>query len=121
MKKRLFAGVLVASVALGAAAASAACGGDDDGGPSTGNAFVVQISDNQFTPSSLTVPVGTEVKWSWSGKNSHSVVGTFGDQNLSSTQHKGSGTFTFKMTTPGTWSYHCGVHGDAMSAKIIVQ
>jgi plastocyanin len=118
--KRLLLGALLAAT-LSVALTAAACGDDDDSGATTGNLFVVQISDNMFTPSSLTVPTGTTVKWSWSGKNSHSIVGTFGDQDLSSAQHKGSGTFTFKMVTAGTWSYHCGVHGDAMAAKIIVK
>ena len=117
--RKLLAVTLIVCLA-GASLLLAGCG-DDDSGPSTGNLFVVQISDNQFTPSSLTVPVGTEVKWNWSGKNAHSVVGKFGDQDLTSAQHKGSGTFTFKMTNPGTFAYQCGVHGAAMAAKIIVQ
>lgn len=89
-----------------------------DGGPL---AFAVTISDNKFTPSSLTIPPGTTVVWQWTGKNQHSVVGTFDSTAVDSGTHQGSGTFSFTFTTAGTYNYHCGVHGPAMSGKIVVQ
>ena len=89
-----------------------------DGGPL---AFAVTISDNKFTPSTLTVPPGTTVVWEWTGKNQHSVVGTFDSTAVDSGTHQGSGTFSFTFTTAGTYNYHCGVHGPAMSGKIVVR
>lgn len=82
--------------------------------------FVIQISDNRFTPSSLTVPHGTSVTWDWSGKNEHSVVGRFGSQEVSSPKHRGSGTLTLTVSDVGTWHYECGVHGAAMQGTITV-
>jgi plastocyanin len=81
----------------------------------------VSISDNQFSPASLTVTKGSKVTWNWNGTNPHSVVGTFDGQNVQSPTNTGSGTFTFTFNTPGTYNYQCGVHGAAMPGTIIVQ
>ena len=81
----------------------------------------VSIADNTFTPGTLTVAKGTTVTWQWGGKNSHSVVGTFDGQNVQSPTNTGSGTFSFTFNTPGTYNYHCGVHGTAMPGTIVVQ
>ena len=98
----------------------AACG-DDDSSTNDPNVSVVQISDNQFAPAALVVHTGATVKWVWSGKNAHSVVGKFGDKDVSSAQNKGSGSFELTMDSAGTFQYQCGVHGSAMTAKITVQ
>jgi plastocyanin len=117
---------LVLMVALAACAfvAFAACSSDkatpsNDSGAIT--AFVIQVTDNQFTPAALTVPSGTTVKWVWSGKNSHSVVGNFGTTNVNTDKYKGSGSYQLSLGEHGTFSYQCGVHGAAMTGKIIVQ
>jgi len=113
-------------LAIGAAilalvALASACGGGDDSAPSTdANTFVVQISDDKFSPASLTVPKDTKVKWTWTGSNPHSVVGKFGNKDVSSEQHRRSGSFELTLDTPGTYTYQCGVH-PAMTGKIIVQ
>jgi plastocyanin len=103
---------------------AAACGGRDDSQPTSvqpgGLSFVIQVSDNTFTPSTLTVPSGTSVTWQWSGKNEHSVVGNFGAGQVSSPEHKGRGEFSLALHAIGTWHYHCGVHGQAMSGTIVV-
>ncbi|MEO9256105.1 MAG: cupredoxin domain-containing protein [Tepidiformaceae bacterium] len=126
MKRRT---VWLASVSAGGvlaiAGATAGCGGSakpaasSDAGAIT--AFVIQVSDNKFTPAALTVPSGTTVKWVWSGKNAHSVVGNFGDTNVSTDKHKGAGSFLLSLGQHGTFTYQCGVHGAAMTGKIIVQ
>ncbi|MBN9492903.1 cupredoxin domain-containing protein [bacterium] len=113
---------LVAAVAA-AALLVGACGGGSHtpAAVSPGNlSFVVRVSDNVFTPKALTVPSGTSVTWVWSGKNKHSVVGTFGSQDVHSPTHQGSGELSVTLHTPGTWEYECGVHGKAMSASITV-
>ncbi len=91
--------------------------------PAPGSAAggTVSISDNQFSPASLTVAKGAKVTWNWSGQNPHSVVGTFDGQNVQSPTNTGSGTFSFTFNTPGTYNYQCGVHGTAMPGTIIVQ
>ncbi len=99
---------------------AAACGG---GGDSTTdpNVVIVQVSDNQFSPDVVIMRQGMTVKWVWSGKNAHSVMGTFGSKELTSAQHKGSGSLEFTMNDKGTFQYQCGVHGGAMSGRITVE
>ena len=121
-RKRYTRSATIAAALLGLLAVTSACGGDDQGSSAVpANTFVVQVSDNTFSPASLTVPRDTKLKWTWTGKNAHSVVGKFGNKDVSSEQHKGSGSFELTLDTPGTYSYQCGVHGAAMAGKIIVQ
>jgi plastocyanin len=74
----------------------------------------------------MPVAVGATVNWTWntctgdvySGQTcvAHSV--TFDDGPASATQEKG--TFTRSFTAAGTYTYHCAVHGAAMTGKIVV-
>lgn len=116
---RGFAAILMAGTVV------ASCGGSSaDSNPPTASrqlTFVVRITDNLFTPATLTVPAGTSVTWQWSADGRHSVVGTFGTDRVQSPVHAGSGEFTLSVSTPGTWQYECGVLGAAMSGTIVVQ
>jgi plastocyanin len=117
-----------------------ACGGSGGGGgatapktPPTGNTPVpagsngVSVNNNAFSPADKTVAVGATVQWSWNSCDydpygttscaSHSV--TFNDGVASEIQDKG--TFSRTFTAAGVYSYHCAVHGTAMSGKITVQ
>ncbi len=89
-----------------------------DATPTAPTVVEVQISDNKFTPAELTIKVGTTVRWVWSGQNQHSVL--LG--GVDSGKHQGTGTFekTFSEGA-GEYNYQCGVHGAAMSGKIIVE
>lgn len=92
-----------------------ACGGDDNTAPGdgggdgngNGNAFTVSILNNQFNPSSVSVPVGSTVTWQWnSGGVAHNV--TFEDGPSSGT--KGSGTYPRTFTATGDYAYICTIH-----------
>lgn len=119
---------------------AAACGDDDSSGgtgpaPSTqkaggaaspaqeqsqgGNTVVVE--DNRFTPASLTVSKGTIVTWRWTGKNVHSVIGTYNGKEVKSDRMPINSGFVYTFDAPGTFEYHCDVHGASMAGKIIVQ
>ena len=127
--------VLVAVVA--ASAFATACGGDDDGGGSAtsaanptrssgnsgppANLTKVTISDNKFTPSNLTVPVGATVTWEWTGANPHSVVGTFEGKEIQSPKLTGTGVYLEAFQKAGKFEYQCGVHGAAMKGTITIQ
>jgi plastocyanin len=113
-----FGAVLLAVVLSGCTSTDKSTAANDSGAIT---AFVIQVSDNQFTPSTLTVPSGTTVRWVWSGKNAHSVVGTFGDTVVNTDKLKGSGSYLLSRPQHGTFQYQCGVHGAAMTGKIIVQ
>lgn len=122
-----------------AVASLAACGGGGGGGggsqvtspPPTGNtpppSNGITVSNNSFSPSTKSVAVGTTVQWAWnsctgdgySGQvcTSHSV--TFDDGSGSPTQDQG--TYSRLFNAAGTYSYHCAVHGAAMTGSITVQ
>lgn len=117
----------------------AACGGGGGGGTQTtsppgnnpGNtpppSNGITVSNNNFSPANKSVAVGANVQWGWNtcsgdpyyGQTcvAHSV--TFDDGTGSPTQDQG--TYSRAFAAPGTYNYHCSVHGAAMSGSITVQ
>lgn len=114
---------LVRLVAIATIAVVGSCSGNSYGTTGLGNnnqgstSDAIDVNDNNFNPSSTTVPNGTAVTWTWRGSNNHSV--TFDDGATSPTQ--ASGTYQRTFSTAGTYRYHCLVHGAAMSGTINVQ
>ncbi len=99
--------------------------GGGSGDPTTpennpGNSSVrIVVGDNFFSPSSGTVNVGAPIMWEWTGSNQHTVQ--FDNLNLNSGSAKSSGTFETTLTTQGSFTYHCTVHGQSvMSGTITV-
>lgn len=81
----------------------------------------ITITDNGFTPATLTVKVGTVVIWTNTGVVDHNVTSTNGP-TLKSPLHITSGkTFSFKFTKAGTYNYNCTFHASFMIGKIIVK
>jgi plastocyanin len=88
----------------------------------------ISVTNNQFSPATKTVAIGTNVQWAWntcmgdtySGQTcgSHSV--TF-DDGTASSPPQDQGTFNKTFNTAGTFTYHCSVHGAAMTGTITVQ
>jgi len=76
--------------------------------------FTVSAGDNFWSPTPLTIAVGDSVHFVKTGANPHSLSSSFKScpDPLSSCTHA--------FTTPGTYSYICGVHGAAMSGSITV-
>jgi plastocyanin len=77
----------------------------------------VEIEDFAFTPATVTVKVGTTVKWGNKDNVRHTITGddgTWGSGPFS----KGE-TFTFTFTQAGTYTYHCSPH-PAMKGTVIV-
>lgn len=114
----------------------AACGDDDDEGnggatatttqdggePAGEDAVTIQIQDNSF-PAETRVAVGGTVTWDWAGSsNPHSVVGTSDNavDLINSETMTGEGTYEVTFDEAGTYEYQCGVHGAAMSGRIVV-
>jgi plastocyanin len=87
--------------------------------PTQSSGVTIRVEDNVFSPDARTVPAGTEVTWQWAGELPHSVEGTFNGQEVKSAQQR-EGTFKFTFASAGTFSYLCGVHGQAMSGTITV-
>ncbi|MET0603114.1 MAG: plastocyanin/azurin family copper-binding protein [Baekduia sp.] len=80
----------------------------------------VQVKDNKFVASSITVSKNTTVKWVWKGKAPHNVVVTKGPAKFkSTTQVKGS--FSKKLTKKGTYSILCTIHAPGMKMTVKVK
>ena len=93
-----------------AVAAALACSGGDDGPSQPGDGatdFTVSVVNNQFSPSSLSVPVSSTVTWQWNaGGVEHNV--TFQDGPASG--NLTSGSFPRTFSAAGTYSYVCTLH-----------
>lgn len=87
----------------------------------------VTVTNNNYTPGATTVSRGSTVQWTWNACTGDSYSGeectqhtvTFDDGPGSQMQDKG--TFSRTFNTAGTYTYHCAVHGTAMSGKVTVE
>ena len=124
-------------VALLLSATAFACGGSGSSAttapPSSpppipnGSTMNLSVTNNHFSPVTDSVAAGSTLTWTWntctgdgyggSSCVSHSVQ--FDDAGPSSSI-KSSGTFSRMFAEAGTFTYHCAVHGSAMSGTITV-
>ncbi len=119
-------------------AALAACSSDmtDDGSnPPPAGDNTVTVSNNEFSPSSLSISAGEAVQFVWaSGATNHNLLADVGNAS-SMPESPGAPTLLdapqqFSVTFPsaGTFRYYCGAHGSnpssgtvsGMSGSIIV-
>jgi plastocyanin len=80
---------------------------------------VVLIKNFAFSPSSLTVSVGTTVTWTNQDSASHTVTSDSGSELNSATLSTGQ-SFSHTFTQAGTFAYHCTIH-PFMKATVTVQ
>lgn len=89
------------------------------------NLRTITVSPDGFSPGALQVPIGTQVFWEWTGKEEHQIIGTFkseeGDVAVESPRMKGAGSFSYEFKTNGLFEYHCAVHGEAVSGRVIIK
>ncbi|HKD81829.1 MAG TPA: cupredoxin family copper-binding protein [Candidatus Angelobacter sp.] len=78
----------------------------------------VKIDNFTFTPTSITVPVGSTVLWTNHDDIPHTVVSE--DKSFKSKALDTDDKFSFTFTKPGTYTYYCSIH-PKMTGKIIVQ
>ncbi len=71
-----------------------------------------------FNPSPLTVAVGTTVTFGNNDTTTHTTTADGGAWN--SNNLNPGGTFSVKLDTAGTYTYHCTIHS-FMTGKIVVQ
>ena len=107
-------GVLLTVAALAACASALQAGAAATGavGPQ------VEIKHHKYSPTTLTVPVGTTVTWTNRDDDVHTVVSTalkFRSRGIDNDE-----SFSQKFTAPGTYEYFCTLH-PLMTAKVIVK
>jgi plastocyanin len=107
--KKLLAGGAAAALAAGAFAVPAVWAATK----------TVQVKDNKFVPTSLTVKSGTTVKWVWKGSAPHNVTVTSGPKKFKSTVQT-KGTFSKKINTKGTYKIVCTIHAPDMKMTLKV-
>jgi plastocyanin len=84
-----------------------------------GQATVTAADTRQFTPVTLTITVGQTVTWTNAGTIDHTVTFDTGpafDKPLAA-----GSTVTRTLSTAGTFTYHCTIHGPSMHGTIIVK
>ena len=67
-----------------------------------------EIEESQYRPPTLTVPVGTTVRWTNRDEETHTVTsdtGVFGSAGLDLGEE-----FAYTFTAPGTYAYSCDLH-----------
>jgi plastocyanin len=109
LRKHLVMGVGLAVVMSCKSSTSPGCSG-----------ACVTIQDFSFSPSAVTIKVGTTVTWTNNGPASHTTTSNTGvwDSGTLSPPSGGGGygggsaggTFQFTFNTPGTYPYHCKIH-----------
>lgn len=68
----------------------------------------VAIKNFLFAPAAVTVKVGTTVTWTNDDGEAHTVTSTKGP--LHSPALPPGGTFSYRFTKPGSYSYLCTIH-----------
>jgi plastocyanin len=79
----------------------------------------VDMSNYAFAPATITVHVGDSITWTNHDQAPHNVVTTKAPASIDSPMLSNGKSWSYTFTTPGTYSYICGVHPD-MHATVIV-
>ena len=109
----------VANACGGSGDKAAGPGGNNNGGTGGSTSNQISIGDNFFDPSSTTLAAGATVTWTWTGNLNHNV--TFDNGTIGNSGTQNTGTFAKTFSSPGTYNYHCSVHGVGMSGTIVIQ
>ena len=101
---------------LGVAAALAlvagGCGDEEgsapDAAPMSGEPVAVEISEFEYLPETVTVPVGGEVTWTNSDKAAHTATADDGSFDTDTLKLDGAETIVYEEA--GTFAYYCRFH-----------
>src|SRR5262245_7658580 len=78
----------------------------------------VRIDNFSFSAQTITVPAGTEIRWTNHDDIPHTVVSE--DKSFKSTVLDTDQQFTYTLTKPGTYKYFCSLH-PKMTGTVVVQ
>ncbi len=114
----VMAGLFVA-LGCGSDGNPASSSGDNTNPPSDTFTGTIVISGSSFSPSTVTVSVGTTVTWRNDDVIVHTVTSDTGTELASSLLGQGD-TYSHRFTTAGTYPYHCTQH-PVMRGTVIVE
>lgn len=83
------------------------------------NVFQVKIDNFSFSPSPLTVPVGSIVTWTNQDDVPHNVISSEG-KTLKSPVLDTDEKFSYTFNKAGVYPYYCAIH-PKMTGKVVVQ
>jgi plastocyanin len=112
--KILSVGILLVVIAGGVGSISFAAAAPANASSET----AINIDNFSFSPATITVPVGTTVRWTNHDDIPHTVVSE--DKAFKSKVLDSDGDFTYTFTKAGTYSYFCSIH-PKMVGKVVVQ
>lgn len=78
----------------------------------------IKIDNFTFTPATITVSVGSTIRWTNRDDIPHNVVSE--DKSFKSKAMDTDEQFSYTFTKPGTYNYFCSIH-PKMTGKIIVE
>jgi len=109
-------GVAIISIALGIGSGAKANAAPPAAPPASEAA--VKIDNFSFSPATITIPVGTTVRWTNHDDIPHTVVSD--DKTFKSKALDTDEQFTYTFTKAGTYSYFCSLH-PKMTAVVVVK
>jgi plastocyanin len=88
-----------------------------------GNDLFQSARNGSQNPAVDTIAAGGSVTWAWSADGSHSIQSTGAPEIFRNSIVLVGPSYTYSVTfkTPGTYTYDCGIHGAAMTGRIVVQ
>jgi plastocyanin len=81
------------------------------------DATTIAIREFMFAPTSMTVAVGTTVKWQNLDGEPHTVRSV--DTSFSSNPLDQNDSFAFKFDKPGTYKYVCSIHPQMVGTIVV--
>jgi plastocyanin len=121
--------VVVATIGCSGAYSSSGPSTNTTQPPPAGTPNSVVVTNNAFTPETLSATAGSTVTWTWdscSGGDGYGYGGTCTAHNVvfddgQTSGSMSSGTYTRTFATAGTYPYHCKIHGVSMSGTVVVK
>lgn len=104
-------------LAAGAAVALAACRASDDISAPAPGTVLVGMKDNFFSPETVTVASGVNVRWTNQGANVHTV--TLDTVSVTSEFLAPKSWFEARFENPGTFAYHCALHPEMIGTLVV--
>lgn len=81
------------------------------GGGAQASVKIGGVGTYSFSPSTVSVKVGTTVTWTNTTQAPHTVTSDSGDPaSFNGSLDSSGSTFSFTFTQAGTYNYHCSVH-----------